>query len=212
VRLQLRTILPISGILGLLVLTAGGLTGTAQTIDYITDEEVDLIRDAQGLQTRVPALLKLADNRIVALGLREISDKEREQIRRDIERYEAEVREAAKVKDAEVRAKPVNPAVYLRNFSRTQLLRGYMQVIDEVMDNIDDAFDRRLEVRASVEDLEQFVRDQLPRLQKFEAKTSGETAALEAVLRHSELVLDDIREALAELPKTERRSTSPERR
>jgi hypothetical protein len=87
-----------------------------------------------------------------------------------------------------------------------------MQVIDEVMDNIDDAFDRRLEVRASVEDLEQFVRAQLPRLQKFEAKTSGETAALEAVLRHSELVLDDIREALAELPKTERRSTSPERR
>jgi hypothetical protein len=212
VRLQLRTILPISGILGLLVLTAGDLTGTAQNIDYITDEEVDLIRDAQGLQTRVPALLKLADNRIVALGLREISDKEREQIRRDIERYEAEVREAAKVKDAEVRAKPVNPAVYLRNFSRTQLLRGYMQVIDEVMDNIDDAFDRRLEVRASVEDLEQFVRAQLPRLQKFEAKTSGETAALEAVLRHSELVLDDIREALAELPKTERRSTSPERR
>src|SRR5262245_53767317 len=82
-----------------------GLIATAsQKVDYLTEEEADLIRDAQGIQLRVPALLKLADNRIVVLGLRELTAKEREQIKRDIQNYEREIKEAAKVKDAEVRA------------------------------------------------------------------------------------------------------------
>ena len=41
-----------------------------QGTDYVTEEEEDLIRDAQGLNLRVPLLIKFLDNRIVALGLR----------------------------------------------------------------------------------------------------------------------------------------------
>jgi hypothetical protein len=198
----------------LLALTAFVLAvtpATGQRVDYITDEEADLIRDAQGLQLRLPALLKLADNRIVALGLRELTQKERDQIKKDIERYEAEARDAAKIKDqdVELRARPVNPAVYLRNFTRAELLRGYIQVIDEAMDNIDDAYDRRLEVRPAVEELAQFVRTQLPRLRKFEAKNNGESSAIASAVAHSEETLDEIQSALDLLPKTERKISRP---
>ena len=48
-----------------------------QAQDYVTEEEEDLIRDAQGLTLRVPLLIKFQDNRIVALGLRERTPKER---------------------------------------------------------------------------------------------------------------------------------------
>jgi hypothetical protein len=179
----------------------------AQGIDYITVEEEDLIRDAQGLQLRVPLFLKLLDNRIVALGLRERTAREREQTKRDLAAYEADVRAAAKVKDAEVRARPVNPDVYLRNTSRTELLRGYMQIIDETMDNIDDAYERKLQVRGQVEDLQKFLVEQLPRLNKFEAKTDAEATVIKSTIAHSERAIEDCRKALLTLPKTERNPT-----
>jgi hypothetical protein len=204
----------VTAILVLLVVLAVATPLPAQRVDYITDEESDLIRDAQGLELRVPALLKLADYRLVALGLRELTDKERNQIKKDIEQYETEARLAAKLKiqDIEVRAKPLNPVVYLRNFPRTELLHGYMQVIDEAMDNIDDAFDRRLEVRPSVEELQKFVRTHLPLLHKFVPKTERaerETAVIAATIEHSEQSLDTIGEALRLLPKTEKKSPAP---
>jgi len=125
----------------------------SQSFDYVLDEEEDLIRDAQGLQLRVPLFLRLLDNRIVALGLRERTAKEREQVKKDIEKYEREVKEAKQVKDAEVRARPLNPDVYLRKATKSELLRGYMQIVDEIMSNIDDAYDRKLPVREEVEAL-----------------------------------------------------------
>ena len=42
----------------LLVLVAS--TSKAATKEYLTDEEIDFIRDAQGLSHRIPALLQLA--------------------------------------------------------------------------------------------------------------------------------------------------------
>ena len=174
----------------------------AQGYDYVTDEEEDLIRDAQGLAVRVPLLIKFQDNRIVALGLRERSAKEREQAKKDIEKYEREVKDAAKVKDAEVRAKPVNPDVYLRKHTRTELLRGFMQITDEIMDNIDDAYERNLPVRDHVEALEKFLNEQMPRFTKLHAATASETAAIKAVLSHTEKAIEDCQKALKALPKT----------
>src|SRR5262245_26812237 len=86
----------------ILLLLSTGLR--SQGFDYVTEEEEDLVRDAQGLPARVPLFLKLLDNRIVALGLRERTAKEREQTKKDLAEYEREVKDAAKVKDAEVRA------------------------------------------------------------------------------------------------------------
>jgi predicted nucleic acid-binding Zn-ribbon protein len=184
-----------------------GIAAAAQISDYVTEEEEDLIRDAQGLQARVPLFLKLLDNRMVALELRKVSAKEREQTKKDIAAYEAEMKEIKKLKieGAEERAKPVNPEVYLRNYTRAELLRGYMQIIDETMDNIDDAHDRNLDVRNHIEALQKAVRDQLPMVKNFVPKNANEESALKATIKHSEQALQDIEGALKLVPKTEKK-------
>lgn len=174
----------------------------SQGTDYVTEEEEDLIRDAQGLALRVPLLLKFLDNRIIALGLRERTAKEREQTKKDLAEYERQVKDAAKVKDAEVRAKPVNPDIYLRKVTRPELLRGFMQITDEIMDNIDDSYERNLPVREHVEALEKFLNEQLPRFEKLQAVTESETSALKATISHTEKAIEDCRNALKTLPKT----------
>ena len=116
---------------------------------------------------------------------------------------------ASKVKDAEVRAKPVNPDVYLRNTTKAELLRGYMQVVDESMDYIEDAFERHLDVRPSVEALEKFLREQLPRFMKMETQTAPEASALKSTMGHSERAIEDIEKALQTLPKMERVPAKP---
>ena len=191
------------------VLLLAGIALATQRTDYVTEEEEDLIRDAQGLKMRVPVYLKLLDNRILALGLRERTAREREQTKKDIAEYEREKKEIEKfkVENAELRAKPLDPNIYLRNTPRAELLRGYMQIIDESLDNIDDAFEQHLEVREYIESLEKFASEQLPRLRKLEAKTSAESSALKATLSHSEQAIEDLRNALKTLPKTEKKSS-----
>ena len=192
-----------------IVLFHAGVGLRSQGFDYVTDEEEDLIRDAQGLQLRVPLFLRLLDNRIVALGLRERTAKEREQVKKDIEKYEREVKEAKLVKDAEVRARPLNPDVYLRKATKSELLRGYMQIVDEIMSNIDDAYDRKLPVREEVEALEKFLNEQLPRLAKFEPSTSAETSSIKSAISHSEEAIEDCRKALKTLPKNLKTAPAP---
>jgi hypothetical protein len=191
------------------LLLLGGIAIAAQQVDYVTEEEEDLIRDAQGLKLRVPLLLKLLDNRIVALGLRERTAKEREQTKKDIAAYDAEKRDIDKVKakvpDAEIRAKPVNPDVYLRDYTRAELLRGYMQIVDETMDNIDDAYDRNQDVRDHIESLQKVVTENLSRFKTFQPKNENETSALKAAIKHSEQALEDIEGALKAVPKTEKK-------
>jgi hypothetical protein len=187
------------------------VASSAQSLDYVTEDEEDLIRDAQGIQARVAIYLKFLDNRIVALGLRERTAKEREQTKKDIADYQDEAKtiEKARVKDAELRAKPVNPDVYLRNATKDELLRGYMQIVDETMDYIDDAYDRHEDVRHHVEALQKFLQEQLGRFQKLEVQTPTETSALKATISHSEQAIEAIRTALQKLPKTERVPEKP---
>src|SRR5262249_47797187 len=109
------------------------------------------------------------------------------------------------IKDAEIRAKPVNPEVYLKDYTRNELLRGYMQLVDELMDNFDDAHERNLEVRSHIEALEKFLSEQLPRLKNFQPKTANETSAIKAALAHSDRAIEECREALKKLPKTEKK-------
>lgn len=188
----------------LMVLPAVVASAAAQATDYVTEEEEDLIRDAQTLEMRTTVYLKFLDNRIVALGLRERTAKEREESKKDLADYQSEVKAASKIKEIELRAKPVNPDVYLRNMTKAELLRGYMQIVDETMDYIDDAFDRRLDVRGSVEALDKFLREQLVRFKSFEPQTPTETSALKATISHSERAIEDCEKALKSLPKTEK--------
>jgi predicted nucleic acid-binding Zn-ribbon protein len=160
------------------------------------------------------AYLKFLDNRIVALGLRERTAKEREQTKKDIADYQNEKKaiesaSARGIKDIQIRSKPVNPDVYLRNTTKAELLRGYMQIVDEAMDYIDDAYDRHEDVRHEVEALEKFLGEQLVRFGKLEAQTPAEISALKATIAHSEEKIESIRTALQKLPKTEKVPVKP---
>src|SRR5207247_6309017 len=71
---------------------------TAAKKEYFTEDEQDLIRDAQELSQRVPVYFKLAERRLIFLGLMEKSEKEKEK-----ERQEKQKREREKKKEGETR-------------------------------------------------------------------------------------------------------------
>ena len=54
--------------------------------EYFTEDELDLIRDAQELSQRVPVYFKLAERRLIFLGLMEKSEKEKEKERKEREK------------------------------------------------------------------------------------------------------------------------------
>src|SRR5207247_802360 len=102
--------------------------------EYLTDDELDLIRDAQDLKDRVPVYFELAQRRLIILGVSEKSDKQKEKERKAQEQYEKDKKKAG-TKGAPGKP-PVDVLAYLHDFTRPELLRGYVQVIDEVMNTI----------------------------------------------------------------------------
>lgn len=172
--------------------------------DYLTEEELDLIRDAQEISLRVPTYLRLAEKRLVVLGLTEKSEKDREKERRDQEKYEKEKKKAGDKAD-KVKP-PENEFAYLEDFTRSELLRGYIQVLEEVMSNIDDAYTRKADVRDSLEELEKFSRETLPIVQKFQPKSDNERVAFEEAVDKARESLNGAKEALSIVPKTEKKA------
>ena len=182
-------------IIGVFLLLASATA--ARQRDYFTEGEVDEVRAARGnevlggvteLQYRVPAYLRIADNRLVALSLKE---------------KETQVTAADKA-TRKPPAAPVSADVYLKDFTRSELLRGYIQALDEVLDHIDDVYNRKGDVREALESLERYTREQLPLLRKFQPKNGAESTALADAIETTERVLRDSRSILDVMPKTER--------
>src|SRR5882672_1014028 len=150
---------------------AQGRQRAASKKEYFTEDEMDLIRDAQELGERVPVYIKLAEKRLVFLGLIEKSEKEKEK-----ELKEKEKRQKAKKKaeDTRATANKVDPedTSYLADFTSAELLHGYMEALDEITTNIDDAYSRKLDVRDQLEDLAKFTRETIPVLEKFKPKNN----------------------------------------
>jgi hypothetical protein len=172
--------------------------------EYFTEDEIDLVRDAQELSARVPTYIKLAERRLIFLGLMEKSAQQIEK-----ERKEKEKREKDQKKGVDTRATankaPIDDTSYLDNFTRAELLRGYIQALEEVTTNIDDAYNSKLDVRDSLEDLAKFVRDTLPLLEKFRPRNNGEKLALEDAVAKATQTATDTKEALTVVPKTEKK-------
>jgi hypothetical protein len=171
--------------------------------EYFTEDELDLIRDAQELRYRVPTYFKLAERRLIFLGLKQQSDKEKEKEKKEEERR---LKDAQKAGDAPANKKlPEDPLAYLDDFTRSELLRGYGQAIDEVMSNIDDSYGRKLDVRDALEDLEKFLRETMPLIEKFQAKNDSERAAMKDALDKANEAMNGTKEALGIVPKTEKK-------
>jgi hypothetical protein len=173
--------------------------------DYLTEDELDLVRDAQEIDRRVPVYMRLAEKRLIVLGLMEKTAKELEQERKNIEKWEKEKAEAEKAKRRPPK-EPVTEYIYLEDFTRPELLRGYVQAINEIMSNLDDAYTRRLDIRQSLEKLEEFARTTLPLVEKFEGRNQAERIAAEEAVEKANEALTGAREALEIVPKTERKA------
>ena len=119
----------------LLLSFAASLFATPKN-EYFTEDELDLIRDAQELTQRVPVYFKLAERRLIFLGLMEKSEKEKEKERKEKEKREKEKKKAG---DTRATANKVDPddTSYLADFTSAELLRGYIEALDEITSNID---------------------------------------------------------------------------
>ena len=160
--------------------------------EYFTEDELDLIRDAQELRYRVPTYFKLAERRLIFIGLKQQSDKEKEKEKKE---EQQRLKDAQKAGTAPAGKKaPEDPLGYLDDFTRSELLRGYAQAVDEVMSNIDDSYNRKLDVRDSLEDLE-----------KFQPKNDSERSAMNDALDKAREAMTGAKEALSIVPKTEKK-------
>ncbi len=181
---------------------------TASTKEYFTEDELDLVRDAQELGLRVAVYINLAERRLIILGVAEKSEKQQEKERKAQEQYDKEKKKAGPAKGPAIKP-PVDDLAYLHDFTRSELIRGYIEALDEIMSNIDDNYDRKLDVRGAVEDLEKFSRETLPLLEKFEPKTDAEKAALRDAIDKAKDTNASAKDALKKVPKTEQKKKPP---
>ena len=91
----------------------------------------------------------------------------------------------------------------LSQFSRTELLRGYHQALEETMDNIDDVYERNpVDIREPLESLQEFTEETIRLLRRFEAENEAEEIALEDAITQTEMALEGAESALEIVPKT----------
>lgn len=172
--------------------------------EYFTEDELDLVRDAQELGERVPLYIKLAERRLVFLGLMEKSEKEKE---KELKAKEKRQKAKTKADDTRATANKVDPddTSYLADFTSAELLHGYMEALDEITSNIDYAYSRKLDVRNSVEDLEKFARETIPILEKFMPKNDSERVVMEEAVDKAKETQEQAKDALKTVPKTEKK-------
>jgi len=191
----------------LLIVALAVMTYAAPKKEYFTEGELDLIRDAQELNMRVPTYLKLAERRLIFLGIMEKSQQQIEKERKEKEKRAKEQKKGSLDSRANADKAPIDDTSYLDDFSPAELLRGYIQAIDEIMSNIDDAYSRKLDVRDSVEDLAKFTRDTIPLLEKFKPKNQSERTALQDAVDKANEASNMAKDALKVVPKTEKKRT-----
>jgi len=189
-------------ILFVLIASLGLMAGQGKD-DYFTQNEIDTIRDAQELKLRVPAYFELADRRLIILGVADKSEKQKEKERKAQEQYEKDRKKAGP--NASRVKPPVDQLAYLHDFTRAELLRGYIQAIQEVMNNIDDHYSRKLDVRDALEDLEEFTRRTLPLLEKYKPRNANDRAAHEEAIEKAQKANEGAKDALQKVPKTEKK-------
>src|SRR6185295_11695364 len=136
-------------------------TATAvEAKEFFVDEEIDYLRDAQGVLQRVPAILKLANIRLVTLGMKEKSKDDKELEKRIAEIHDILIGKPEpkppKPTDKPKPASEIPARPYLNELTRIELLRGYIEALDEVRNTIDDAYRQKMEVRGPLEQFEKF--------------------------------------------------------
>lgn len=186
------------------VLLAGSIAPqavSAQRRDYFTELEINDIKLAQEIADRTAVLLWVADRRLVELS----------PAAPEGEAAEDEGGLGATIGNAIIRVLNPEGAAQLEELereraaleddlaghTRTDLLRGYLQALEETMDNIDDAYERdRGEVREPIEALRDFSEDALEALEDLESTSDAEARALDDAIEETETVIEGSAKAL----------------
>ena len=188
----------------IVVLLVTPVAARSQQKEYFTEDEIDLIREAQEIKVRAPVLFNLADRRLYFLGIKQKTEKQLEEDRKLREKRQKEADKAVKAGGPKP-TEPIDPEAYLEDFTKSELLRGYVEAINEVMNNIDDAYERKFDVRGALEDLEKYTREALPLLNKYQSKSAVEEAALSDARDKTQEAMDGAKEAMQTVPKTEKK-------
>jgi len=196
------------------VLTGSSTTATAvpmprapESREFFTEEEIDYIRDAQGLALRVPAILRLANIRLVTLSLKQKSKEDKELEKKIAEIHDELIGKApAKPKPGDKPKESADDGAqpYLTDLTRTELLRGYIEALDEIRGVIDDAYRDKQEVRGVLEQFEKFLSTSNPLLRRLQSRSSDEFQAILDARSTTQEALDDAQDALKIVPKNEK--------
>lgn len=183
------------------------LTAAITNDEYFTELEIDQIREAQEIARRIPIFLNIAETRLVYLGLTEAEKKEPGKVSKMVKAlasvFQPEMAIEVEKAESAARTQAEESDAQLVEFTRTELLNGLYQALEEAMDNIDDAYERkRGEVRGPLEELKEFTEEAIPLLKQFEPKTSREKSSLNHALEQVELALEGAKSALKVIPKT----------
>jgi len=84
------------------------------------------------------------------------------------------------------------------------MLRGYIEALDEIKRNIDDAYRNKREVREPLEQFEKFCNSAIPALRRFQAHTDAELQAISDARTETQESLEAAQDALKIVPKTEK--------
>ena len=207
-----RSAIAILGLIGVFAIS-GVLTAASK--EYFIEDEIDYLRQAQGISLRVPALIRLANIRLVTLGMKEKSkeDKELEKKIGEIhDEYEGKnppkpaLSEKVPGKAPGKSEKPAEKSAgpYLNDLSRVELLRGYLEALDEIRRNLDDAYRQKREVRDPLEQFEKFCSTSIPALRRFQARDDAELQAITDARTETQESMEAAQDALKIIPKTEK--------
>jgi len=188
-------------------ISSAGLPVAAAAGEYFTDEEIDYLRDAQGIAMRVPAIVRLANIRLVVLFLKEKTKEEKELEKRIAEIHENLIGKAPATSKAGGKPEASESAAgrpYLTELTRVELLRGYIEAIDELGSVIDDAYRDKQEVRSSLEQFENFLNAANPLLRKFQSRSAEEFEAILDARTSTQDALESAQDALKKVPKNEK--------
>jgi hypothetical protein len=146
-----------------------------ESADYLTTEEADLVREAQRIDQRVKVFLKIAERRLML----------------------AENPEATQTKKDE--------AIWgsLPKGSRAEMLQQYARATDEIIVNVEDAYERQAPLDQMIKALTIFREEtdkHLVRLEALRAKLTDEATrqVLEQTVDDLKLASDDARQSEAE--------------
>ncbi|MGI8668694.1 MAG: hypothetical protein ACR2J3_02475 [Aridibacter sp.] len=146
----------------------------AQKTDHLTDKETDLVRDAQEIDRRMEVFIKAIERRFLVLENKSetLSKKEAKEIEKDSELWGD-----------------------LPTASRTKLLTDIEEILDEAINNIDDAASRDSKSELfpkAVHKLADSAKEFIPKLKTFyeSAKTERELAVTGQAIEYCNMIIE----------------------